>query len=313
MSISGDGRIEVEDGINVWYEVVGEGGGISLLTLHGSPGSGHDHIESLADLAVDRPVVFYDQLGCGRSDRPDDPSRWVIERFTREIDTGRSLLGLDRVHLVGRSWGGWLAIEYMSGPRAGSPHLCRMEEWPESVMRTVANLDGNQVYLTINGPDEFTTIGSLKDWDRSSSLGDSRVPTLITCGRIDEPRPNSAATPATGIPDVRMVAFEHSTHLAPVEERERHIQILDKFFQDHDEHTPSQPPRASSSNRIDLTLAGTHRYRVRTDSGARGREFEPLPRQTTSSRYDAATLGSWYCAEGEIAGSPEFFGSEGRG
>lgn len=55
----GEGRIEVEDGFTIWYKVVGDGNGIPLLALHGGPGSGHDYLDSLEDLAVDRPVVFY--------------------------------------------------------------------------------------------------------------------------------------------------------------------------------------------------------------------------------------------------------------
>jgi proline-specific peptidase len=304
--MSGEGRIEVEDGFTIWYRVVGDGGGVPLLTLHGGPGAGHDYIDSLADLSVDRPVVFYDQLGCGRSDQPDDPSRWVIERFTREIDTVRSALGLDRVHLLGQSWGGWLAIEHMAAApggiqslvlastsasiaefaagcaalRAALPvdvrealeryeavgdyeaeeyqaavgefyarHLCRLDEWPDSVMRTVANLDGNQVYLTMNGPNEFTTIGNLKDWDRSSSLGDIQVPTLITCGRFDEIGPSCAATLAAGIPDSRLVVFERSAHLAHVEERERYMQVLGEFLRDHDDRPPSVDRRTSDQPR----------------------------------------------------------------
>ena len=47
------------------------------------------------------------------SDQPDDPSLWRIARFVREVDTLRDALGLDRVHILGQSWGGWLAIEYM--------------------------------------------------------------------------------------------------------------------------------------------------------------------------------------------------------
>jgi pimeloyl-ACP methyl ester carboxylesterase len=67
-----EGTIEV-DGYRVWYSRVGEGG-VPLLTLHGGPGGGHDYLESLEALAADREVVFYDQLGCGRSDRLEDPS-----------------------------------------------------------------------------------------------------------------------------------------------------------------------------------------------------------------------------------------------
>src|SRR3954452_8683792 len=111
-----EGYIPVEGG-RVWYRDIGTGG-IPLLTLHGGPGAGHDYLESLEALADERRVVFYDQLGCGRSDQPDDTSLWRIDRFVREVDQVRAALGLERIHLLGQSWGGWLAIEYMlGGPR----------------------------------------------------------------------------------------------------------------------------------------------------------------------------------------------------
>jgi proline-specific peptidase len=84
-----------------------------LLTLHGGPGAGHDYLEPLEGLATDRAVVFYDQLGCGKSDQPDDRTLWLMERFVTEVDTVRRTLGLEQIHLLGQSWGGWLAIEYM--------------------------------------------------------------------------------------------------------------------------------------------------------------------------------------------------------
>src|SRR5438876_1203901 len=64
-----EGIIRV-DGYRVWYRCVGRGG-IPLLLLHGGPGAGHDYLEPLAALAADRQLVFYDQLGCGRSEQPD--------------------------------------------------------------------------------------------------------------------------------------------------------------------------------------------------------------------------------------------------
>jgi proline-specific peptidase len=70
-------------------------------------------------LGDERPVVFYDQLGCGKSDIPDDTSLWRIDRFVEEVDAVRAGLGLERIHLLGQSWGGWLAIEYMLGKPAG--------------------------------------------------------------------------------------------------------------------------------------------------------------------------------------------------
>jgi proline-specific peptidase len=107
-----EGFVSVEGG-RVWYEVVGSGDAIPLLTLHGGPGYPHDYLEPLEELSSDRPVVFYDQLGCGKSDRPADPALWHAERFVRELAQVRSALGLKEMHLLGQSWGGMLATDYV--------------------------------------------------------------------------------------------------------------------------------------------------------------------------------------------------------
>jgi proline-specific peptidase len=81
--------------------------------LHGGPGIPHDRLEPLkALIKTGRPVVFYDQLGCGNSDKPDNSSIWSVELFLDELATVRRSLGLDRIHLFGHSWGGMLAMEY---------------------------------------------------------------------------------------------------------------------------------------------------------------------------------------------------------
>lgn len=59
-----------------------------------------------------RRAIFYDQLGCGKSDLPDDMSLWKPETFVAEVDAVRGHLGLDRLHVFGSSWGGMLAMEY---------------------------------------------------------------------------------------------------------------------------------------------------------------------------------------------------------
>jgi proline-specific peptidase len=67
----------------------------------------------MAELASDsRRVIFYDQLGCGRSDQPNNPSLWTIERSVEEIGIVRRELGLDKVHLWGQSFGGLFSLEY---------------------------------------------------------------------------------------------------------------------------------------------------------------------------------------------------------
>ena len=124
-----EGFVPLDSGHKIWYRRLGPAGGgdlddaTPLLLLHGGPGSGHDYLENLGQLATTRPVIFYDQLGCGKSDRPDDLSLWKIERFVHEIDELRAHLGLESVHLLGQSWGGFLAIEYLLSKPAGVESL----------------------------------------------------------------------------------------------------------------------------------------------------------------------------------------------
>jgi proline-specific peptidase len=112
-----DGRIPFR-GFETWYRVAGDGednGKLPLLTLHGGPGACSDYLEPFESLADGgRRVIRYDQLGCGESGirRPHDPEMWTVELFVEEVDAVRDALGLERVHILGQSWGGMLAMEY---------------------------------------------------------------------------------------------------------------------------------------------------------------------------------------------------------
>lgn len=106
------GTIEVPGG-RIWYRVVGSGPGAPLILLHGGPGATSRYLEPLAELSNGRGVVFYDQLGCGRSERPTDPALWTTERFVRELEALRAHLGIEKLHLFGHSWGAVLALEYI--------------------------------------------------------------------------------------------------------------------------------------------------------------------------------------------------------
>jgi L-proline amide hydrolase len=108
---------------SIYYRIVGDADAVPLLVIHGGPGMPHDYLRDLDALADERPVVYYDQLGCGRSGRPDDVALWTLEAFADSIDTVRDALGLDRVHLLGQSAGGWIALEYALREPAGLASL----------------------------------------------------------------------------------------------------------------------------------------------------------------------------------------------
>jgi L-proline amide hydrolase len=113
------------DGHRTWYRVDGElraDGPAPLVTLHGGPGATHDYLLSLTDLAREgRAVVFYDQLGNGNSTHLPDRGAdfWTVELFVRELANLLEHLGIaDRYHVLGQSWGGFLAQEHaLTQPR----------------------------------------------------------------------------------------------------------------------------------------------------------------------------------------------------
>jgi proline iminopeptidase len=87
---------------------------MTLLALHGGPGFTHNYLEALEDFLPEAGIalIYYDQLGCGNSDIPDDTSLWTIERYRQEVEEVRAALGLEEFVLYGQSWGGMLSIEY---------------------------------------------------------------------------------------------------------------------------------------------------------------------------------------------------------
>ncbi len=128
-------------GYRTWYRIVGDGGSdaVPLLALHGGPGSTHHYFGPLERLGDERPVVLYDQIGCGRSDRPRD-IEWSVDVFRDEVDAVRGQLGLDRIHLLGTSWGGMLALEHVLSGAKGivslilSSTLASVDQWAAEQM-----------------------------------------------------------------------------------------------------------------------------------------------------------------------------------
>lgn len=129
-------------GYRTWYRIAGElgSGATPLMALHGGPGSTHHYFGPLDGLAAERPVVVYDQVGCGASDRPQD-IEWSVAVFRDEVDAVRSQLGLDRIHLLGTSWGGMLALEHVLSGAEGivglilSSTLASVHQWAAEQMK----------------------------------------------------------------------------------------------------------------------------------------------------------------------------------
>lgn len=84
-----------------------------ILVLHGGPSVPSDYLYPLVDVVPYRSIVFYDQLGCGRSDEPDAVDAYSIENAVDDLERLVKKLGMRQFHLFGQSYGGILGYEFL--------------------------------------------------------------------------------------------------------------------------------------------------------------------------------------------------------
>jgi len=106
----------VKGNFKVWTQRRGSNPKIKLLLLNGGPGCTHEYFECLEKFLPQENIefIYYDQLGCGKSDNPNDTALWDLCRYVEEVEQVRQDLKLDKENffLLGHSWGGIVAIEY---------------------------------------------------------------------------------------------------------------------------------------------------------------------------------------------------------
>ncbi|MCC5916200.1 MAG: proline iminopeptidase-family hydrolase [Cryomorphaceae bacterium] len=108
---SGQGFVEVEGG-RMWYRIIGSGEETPLIMMHGGPGGTSFGLFSLGDLSTDRPLIYFDQLGGGRSDHHRDTTLLTVDHFVEQVFALVHHLKLNTFYLYGHSWGTTLALEY---------------------------------------------------------------------------------------------------------------------------------------------------------------------------------------------------------
>jgi proline iminopeptidase len=101
---------------NVWTKRIGNHPKIKVLLLNGGPGATHEYFECFENFLPAEGIefIYYDQLGCGNSDNPNDTTMWDLSRYVEEVEQVRKALNLDKsnFYLLGHSWGGILVMEY---------------------------------------------------------------------------------------------------------------------------------------------------------------------------------------------------------
>ena len=90
--------------------------GTPIIVLHGGPGGCIERYEPLEELAKKGiPLIFYDQLGCGYSRVPKgNKDLWDFNLYLDELENVIKYFGLKKFHILGHSWGGMLALEWVT-------------------------------------------------------------------------------------------------------------------------------------------------------------------------------------------------------
>ncbi|KAJ8487873.1 hypothetical protein ONZ45_g14161 [Pleurotus djamor] len=131
-----EGRIPFTVGdetFETYFKVAGEiqEDGQATVVLHGGPGISHDYLLPLCDLTPQTAIIFYDQLGSGRSThlQSKDISFWSIDLFIDELENLLSYFNItNNFNIIAHSWGGTLVSEFIVRRQPkGLRHLVLMD------------------------------------------------------------------------------------------------------------------------------------------------------------------------------------------
>ncbi|HXO22315.1 MAG TPA: alpha/beta fold hydrolase [Thermoanaerobaculia bacterium] len=147
------GTVISAGGVSLYVEARGGGTGTPLFVVNGGPGFDHNyvHVSQAWDvLAKDRPVVFYDQRGNGRSGALKEGQSCTVADQIADLEAVRAHVGADRIDLLGHSWGGYLVMAYAArhpehiahliicdsaAPKWGDTRFLFNDVYPETVAR----------------------------------------------------------------------------------------------------------------------------------------------------------------------------------
>lgn len=148
-----------------------------LVCLHGGPSIPSNYMLSIVNTVTDRSIVFYDQYGCGKSSRPSDVKSTPFD-IAQHVEHLRQLLEqewkLTKYHLLGHSWGGILAFEFLKQQEQEEDktniqacYSLVFSSTPTS--SSLIEAESQRLYQELS-PDEHTERADEEDDDRDESM-----------------------------------------------------------------------------------------------------------------------------------------------
>ncbi|POS77538.1 peptidase S33 [Diaporthe helianthi] len=222
-----------------WYTVIGDlhtSAAPPLIVLHGGPGACHDYLLPLTDLGPSTAIVFYDQIGNGRSthlpEKNGDENFWSVELFINELDNLLSHLGLqDRpIDVYGHSWGGMLAAEWAAAQPPNlrrliiSNSLASMDAWREGVNYLRQQLPAHDQKGLAHAEETL-------DFESSEYQDAVEVPTLLMNGVQDEAQDVAMQPFFDHLPGkVKWITLDNAAHFSHVDQRKVYMRHLGAFL-----------------------------------------------------------------------------------
>lgn len=193
----------------LWHGRVGKGDRPPLLVLHGGPGGNHHNLVAFQALGDRRAVIFYDQLGCGNSERPDDPSLWVAERYFDEVANiidDYELKGLGDQPSYEEA-----CLEFVKR------YVTHTWPLPEAMEKLIAARNRQVHDVMVASGSELNVPGNLKSVDVTDRLAGLDLPVLITCGASDLCTPEYTRWQSGFARDGRVFIIPESAHMTPID------------------------------------------------------------------------------------------------
>lgn len=160
-----------------------------------------------------------------------------IESYEKYIAELRRALPADVIEILDKyeAAGDYANPEYQAAMFGSvyTKHFCRLPELPEPCARTFEHLN-QQVYNTMQGPNEFIVLGNLKNWDRWNDLSKIETPTLVIGGRHDTMNPDDFRRMTELIPNARLAICENGSHLTMWDDQKTYFQHLIEFIKNNE-------------------------------------------------------------------------------
>ena len=167
-----DGKYITVNGAKLWVVTVGKGD--PLILISGGPGGTHVGLRRFDSLAANYQLIYFDAFGRGKSDTAKDVKEYTIERDIEDIEGLRTALHLDKINVLGHSYGGVVAQGYAIKYAAHVKHLVLANTFHSFIMWQ-ANDDNSNHEIKTNYPEVWDSLMRIRERDIYQAINCTRI------------------------------------------------------------------------------------------------------------------------------------------